>query len=464
MHKQELADSGSQSPIYAGFLAPAITIGFAAAALMWVLAWALHMPGMHVSNAIAIPLLLLPLLIVAIRWVPGVDPKQRLKAAGVAGLIAGLVNLMILGSHIVEQPESTAEMGEKANALAPNAALVVLGSIAVSIVVALIGAVVVKSRPAPTAGAPTWRSRFAWVTALTYLPLIAVGGVVTTTDSGLAVPDAVTSYGAVSVLFPLKLMAEPRIFFEHSHRLFGTLAGLTTIVLMIKVLLGEKRLMPKLLSVVLFVAVSAQGVLGIIRVAEKSTFFAIVHGVFAQLVLALALVTAVTLSPRWLGAAPTNEVSATARKARTMMLLTVIALSIQLILGAVTRHMNSSHAMMSHLGFAFVAMALVMVGGAMCMRAGKLDASGRALKPMGAAMHGLVTLQFVLGFAVLGLAWQGDDAPPIPTAEMIGDAPAIEPAAALVTTAHHLTGAFVLATACCALAWAVRLASGPKAR
>lgn len=461
MEQQELPDNGLTNPSYAGSLAPACTIGFASTMLMWVLAWILHMPGMHVPTPIAIPILLVPLFAFNLLWLPGLHPTKRLQGGACSGLITGLINLLILGSFIAEQPETTAEMSEKANNLAPNAAMVIVGSIAVSIVVALIAAAIVKGKEHPTQPPMKWLSRMAWVTALTYLPLIAVGGAVTSTDSGLAVPDAVTSYGAISVLFPLKLMAEPRIFFEHSHRLFGTLAGLTTLVLMLRVLVSRSGMKPKLMSVVLFVGVSAQGILGIIRVADQSTAFAVIHGVFAQLVFALAFVIAVMLTPFWYNTSPSDEVREVARKARTLCTLAFAALLIQLVFGALTRHMHSSHAMMSHMGFSFVVMALVIIAGALGIRTGKAGESGKVLRVLGIMMHAIVTWQFALGFATLGLVWTSTH-PELPTSETLNSAGAIEPIPALVATMHHVSGAVLLATTACALAWAMRLALRPK--
>ncbi|MDF1809537.1 MAG: COX15/CtaA family protein [Phycisphaerales bacterium] len=465
MSNQELSDSRPSGALSTSTIGSAITIGFTSAIIMWMLAWALHMPGVHVATQVAIPILLVPLFLVTFVWIPQIEPSKRIMSGCLAGFIAGLVNLMILGSNIVEQPSSTAEMSEQANELAPNAILIVLGSLAISILIGGIAALIRKNASAANiATTKTWISRLAFTTAISYLPLIAVGGIVTTTDSGLAVPDATTSYGAISVLFPIKLMAEPRIFFEHSHRLFGTLAGLTTLVLMVRVLMSEPRKIPKLLAVILFIAVSLQGYMGIIRVAEESTFFAIIHGIFAQLVLALACVTSIMLSEKWNASEPAQETNDAAKKARTMLLLAFLALCVQLILGAVTRHLNSSHAMMAHMGFAFIAMMLVIIGGAVCIRTGKAHQSGKPIRIYGALLHGLVVLQFTLGFAVLGLAWEGEDAPTLPTAENLDTAAPIETIPALVTTLHHITGALVLAAAAGALVWSFKLATRSKIR
>jgi heme A synthase len=465
MTNQELPNNGHADALSAGLIGSATTIGFGSAVLTWVLAWLLHMPGVHVDSMIAIPVLMAPLFVVSLYWLSGVTGSNRILVGGLGGLIAGLINLLILGSDIVQQPESTAEMSEQANSLAPNALATVLGSLALSIVIGVIAGAICRRKHAQVIHPATiWRARFAWITALTYLPLIAVGGVVTTTDSGLAVPDAVTSYGAVSVLFPLKLMAEPHIFFEHSHRLFGTLAGITTLVLMLRVLIAEPRKVPKALSVVLFLAVSLQGYMGIIRVAEQSTFFAIVHGIFAQLVLSLAFAIAIFLSKSFVDADPDDETIIAAKRARTILLLTFLTLVVQLTLGAVTRHLNSSHAMMAHMGFSFLATVLVIVGGAMCIRTGKAHPSARPIRPFGGVLHGLVVLQFTLGFAVLGLAWQGNDAPELVTPETLSEAQPIKAVPALVTTAHHINGALLLAAATGAMIWSFKLATKRKIR
>lgn len=64
----------------------------------------------------------------------------------------------------------------------------------------------------------------AWLTTLATFPLIFMGGLVTSKDAGLSVPDWPNSYGYNMFLFPpSKWVAN--IFFEHTHRLLGTLVG-----------------------------------------------------------------------------------------------------------------------------------------------------------------------------------------------------------------------------------------------
>lgn len=441
-------------------IGPSITIGFFAGVLMWMIAWILRLPGVHAPIPLSIALMLAALFAVCLLWIRGVHPQKRLAAGSLAGGIAGLINLMILGSFIVEQPESTADMVDAANQLQPNAAIVIVGSLAVSTIIGLIAALIVKKLSTPSLSKDSWLARMGWVTACTYLPLIAVGGLVTSTDSALAVPDGGTSYGALSVLFPIKLMAEPRIFLEHSHRLFGTLAGITTLVLMLRVVLSSNTKLPKVLSVLLFLGVCLQGYLGYIRVADESTFFAIFHGVFAQIVLALACCTAIALSAKWKACSLDDEHRALAKRTRMLMTLAFVGLFLQLGLGAVTRHLQSAHAMMTHAAFAFVLISLLIIAGSFCIRLGKADHNARGIRPFGAIIHGLVVLQFTLGWAVLGLTWTGEPKE-LPTSEQLASAPPPE-ILDLVPTAHQLIGALLFAAVGSALFWSLRIANARK--
>ena len=62
-------------------------------------------------------------------------------------------------------------------------------------------------------------------------PLLFVGGLVTSTNSGMAVPDWPNTFGSNMFLYPLGPRAQPDVYLEHSHRLFGTLVGLATLKL-----------------------------------------------------------------------------------------------------------------------------------------------------------------------------------------------------------------------------------------
>ena len=81
-------------------------------------------------------------------------------------------------------------------------------------------------------GTNGWLHFFALATMLFALPLIFMGGLVTSKEVGLAVPDYPTSFGYNMFLLPLdQWVGNFGIYEEHSHRLMGSLVGLLTLIL-----------------------------------------------------------------------------------------------------------------------------------------------------------------------------------------------------------------------------------------
>lgn len=453
-------------------VAPALATGFGSAVVAWVLAWVLHHPAIDARAGVTLPVLLVALVVAFALLLRAHPAPGRLRAGLLGGLVCGLVNLLIVSSAAVKQPGSTAEMAQYANQFSDQAVVIIPATIALCVVAGAVGALLARGGRGGAATRTDWLARFGLVTALVYLPLIVVGGAVTSTESGLAVPDSVTTYGAVSVLFPFELMSNPRIFLEHSHRLFGTLAGLTTLVLMVSVLVGTDRRAPKLLSVALFGMVCLQGFMGAKRVSEMSTVLAIAHGVFGQIVFATAGLLACTLSNAWRTLGDDEDRRASARKGVTVAALTVGALLLQLALGAAARHLGhteppnpgAAHARLTHAGFSFVAMGLIIVLGAMAIRAGKSGAGFKGIRRLGASIHGVVTVQFLLGWASLGLVMTSRAPRAIPTSDQLDAAPPIRVGEALVTTAHQATGAVLLLLTVATAAWVFRLARKARPR
>src|SRR5213592_662720 len=104
-----------------------------------------------------------------------------------------------------------------------------------------------------------WPHRLALLTTVATFPLLFVGGLVTSTGSGLAVPDWPTTFGYNMVLFPWSRMVGG-ILYEHSHRLMGALVGLLTLALAGALWRAGGRL--RRLGLVAVAVVLAQGVLG----------------------------------------------------------------------------------------------------------------------------------------------------------------------------------------------------------
>ena len=131
-----------------------------------------------------------------------------------------------------------------------------------------------------------WLHRMARFTAGATFLLIVIGGIVTSTESGLAVPDWPTTFGYNMFLYPLSEMVGG-ILYEHSHRLMGSLVGLLTVGLFIFLLVRDSRKWLKWLGFAALVAVIVQGVLGGLRVTQINRNFAIVHACLAQAFFAL---------------------------------------------------------------------------------------------------------------------------------------------------------------------------------
>src|SRR6266568_8740449 len=75
-----------------------------------------------------------------------------------------------------------------------------------------------------------WLARFALLTALATLVLVCFGGLVTSHDAGMAVPDWPNTFGYNMFFFPVSQWVGG-VFYEHTHRLLASGVGLLTTVL-----------------------------------------------------------------------------------------------------------------------------------------------------------------------------------------------------------------------------------------
>src|SRR5262247_4893012 len=99
-----------------------------------------------------------------------------------------------------------------------------------------VGAGPVQSR----ADMSVWPHRLAVVLACATFPLLFIGGLVTSKGAGLAVPDWPTTFGYNMFLYPWSKMVGG-IFYEHSHRLIGSVVGFLTILLAVTLWYKESR-------------------------------------------------------------------------------------------------------------------------------------------------------------------------------------------------------------------------------
>ncbi len=174
------------------------------------------------------------------------------------------------------------------------------------------------------------------------LVLICSGGLVTSHEAGMSVPDWPNSFGYNMFLFPVSRWVGG-VLFEHTHRLIASLVGVLTILLCVVALIFEQRRWVKTLCWLALVLVIVQGVLGGLRVTEHSAVLGLFHGCLAQAYLCLVWSIALVTSSRWerLPAAP---VGSGPSRLRFWTIVTTGMIFLQLILGAAMRH---SHAGLS---------------------------------------------------------------------------------------------------------------------
>jgi cytochrome c oxidase assembly protein subunit 15 len=175
--------------------------------------------------------------------------------------------------------------------------------------------------------------RWAVATAAATLLLITAGGLVTSTESGLSVPDWPTTYGENPFTFPLSKWVGG-IRFEHSHRLIASTVGLMTMVLAVWLQRREERRWVRRLGWAALAAVVAQGVLGGLTVIFLlPTGVSVAHACLAQTFFCISVALAVVTSPGFQAgeAAPRSPVS------RAAALTTALVFG-QLLVGAVMRH------------------------------------------------------------------------------------------------------------------------------
>jgi cytochrome c oxidase assembly protein subunit 15 len=182
--------------------------------------------------------------------------------------------------------------------------------------------------------------RTAQLTVAATLLLIFMGGLVTSHGAGMSVPDWPNSYGYNMFTFPPSKWIGG-IFYEHTHRLMGTVVGMLSIALVVLAWKYEQRRWVRWLTVGVLGAVIFQGVLGGLRVVLVELKLAVVHACFAQAFLCLAALVAVVTSRWWINAPDSRGTSPSIAPGRRLLALAgacALAIYLQLVAGAMMRH------------------------------------------------------------------------------------------------------------------------------
>ncbi len=138
---------------------------------------------------------------------------------------------------------------------------------------------------------------FAVLVAASTAVLIFAGGLVTSTGSGLSVPDWPTTYGWFMFTFPLDKMVGG-IRYEHTHRLIASTVGFLIMLLAGWLWKAESRAWVRRLGYTALGAVITQGILGGITVLwYLPDPISIAHAGLAQLVFCLTVSIALVTSP-----------------------------------------------------------------------------------------------------------------------------------------------------------------------
>lgn len=174
--------------------------------------------------------------------------------------------------------------------------------------------------------------RWSILLAFCTLLLVVAGGLVTSRDAGLSVPDWPLSYG--------KLMPrmEGGILYEHGHRMIATTVGLFTIVSLIWIFRVDCRPWMRWLAVAALIAVIVQGVLGGLTVLLLLPWWiSSSHASLAQLFFSTTVAMALFTSRQWL-AGPAVIPEDAQNPVRGLSLAAPVCVLGQLFLGAAARH------------------------------------------------------------------------------------------------------------------------------
>jgi len=397
-----------------------LPLAFAFAVAMWAVGYVGRFPGVEAPPALlgTVFLLLYVAAGAAVRALGGV-----FRQAVAVGVGASAINLLILGSLLGERP-------------GPSLAVAVPGALLAGAVLA--GAGFSLARPLPGAQPVPWDAMFARVAVAATFLLVVAGGLVTSHGAGLAVPDWPNSFGSNMFLFPLSRMTGG-VYYEHAHRLFGSLVGLTTLALAFYLSRRSHPRWVKAFAWGLAATVVVQGIFGGLRVTGRFTLaqdpsllspslaLAAVHGVLGQLFFSGLVALATVLSPRWAAREP--QVASPLWPRMLWGLLVV-----QLVLGALQRHF--SRGILVHITLATLVLLVAVLGGA-----GLVARRRPPLTPAGKALLVVVGVQVVLGFAAFWLRG-------FPAGQR-----ARSPWEVLLVTGHQALGAVLLALATVILVW-----------
>ncbi len=220
------------------------------------------------------------------------------------------------------------------------------------------------------------------------------------------------------------------VMYEHGHRMVAEFVGLLCIIFAIWTWRVERRRWMRVLGIVILAAVIAQGILGGITVLQLLPWeISTAHATLAQMIFGTMVAIALATGRGWLAAPPCENVENHSISLRTLSTLGVLAVWIQLILGAAFRH--SGIRLLPHVICAGVVTLLLIWT---TIRALPFSVRIPALATPAKIVLSLLVAQLILGFGayVARVQWSADA--PQPLTVMV-----------ITTVAHVAVGALLLA-------------------
>lgn len=286
--------------------------------------------------------------------------------------------------------------------------------------------------------------QFSKFTAIATFFLLCAGALVTSTGSGLAVPDWPLSFGK---FFPPMIGG---VVFEHGHRMIAGAVGTCAMVLCVWILMKEKRRWVRIVSVMSVLTVAAQAVLGGLTVLFLlPDVISISHAGLAEIFFCLMISLAVFTSQNWFkenAAFPdmdtSPELSYLERSVslRFLSAMMTSVIYIQILLGAYFRHANTGVSM--HVAWAIIVAFFV---GWMSSRILRNPLYPSFLVRLVLIEFGLLIVQFILGPSAL-------------VAKLVYPAVVKQDILKVALTAGHLAiGALMLATSLILTLWCFKM-------
>ncbi|HKO96254.1 MAG TPA: COX15/CtaA family protein [Pyrinomonadaceae bacterium] len=284
--------------------------------------------------------------------------------------------------------------------------------------------------------------RFALLVAGATFFLIIAGALVTSHDAGLATADWPLTEGRFLPKIEFLGISNGvdmvgNLFWEHGHRMVATTVGFLTIVLVVLLHAKEKRLWVRRLGLAALAGVIAQGLLGGLTVKLMLPLaVSTAHATLAQLFFCTTVSLAVFTSKSWTESRSTIEDQGNV-PLRYLCIAAVVAIFLQLILGATLRHSATwdkplpTPLLLTHIAGA-ISVALLV--GSASLTVLRRHGNERFLARPAQIALALLVVQLVLGISAYWVrTLSPNDPQPLPM--MVG-----------ITVAHVACGALVFAT------------------